>query len=80
MKYGDYLYKALNDAKVNKKDFIAACDTSYVATALRNVLKDELEQAKSSRVSDYDQANWPFYQAHNNGKIEALTKLLDLMS
>lgn len=80
MKYGEALYAALNDPKANKKDFIAACDTSYVVKAVRDVLKNELEQAKASRETDYDKANWAFYQAHNNGKVEALTKLLDLLS
>lgn len=80
MRYGSALYDALNNPKVDKTAFVAALQDSHLTTALKNYLKLELERAQSSLKTDYDKAGWPFYQAHKNGEVDTLKKLLDLLS
>jgi hypothetical protein len=37
------------------------------------------KRLKTDKVSDYDKASWPFYQADNNGYNRALQEVLKLI-
>lgn len=81
MKYAKKLYALVKDeAKIEELDFVVQANTSVVITALVKHLENELEQARSTPVKDYDNASWAYYQAHKNGEVETIKKLLDLLS
>lgn len=80
MKYGDTLYAALSDPKVDKAAFKAELASSNVVRALKNELQNRTTALLSTSHKDYDKASWSHYQAHKNGEVDILKQLLDLLS
>jgi len=52
------------------------------AAPVLDVLVKMLEQRRETyamKASDYDVAAWPYYQAHRNGQMEELDRLIKLI-
>jgi len=46
---------------------------------MKKVIENKLRNLFMTKEADYDKASWAYYQAHKNGKIQALTELMQIL-
>lgn len=67
----------------NEKDRATRKGLVLSSTPILEVLKAMLERRKEEvqkvRDEDYNVAGWPYLQAHRNGKMEELDRLINLL-
>lgn len=80
MKYLTKLHGSSDNKKLSTEEYRALVEDSPLLSSLRNILTEELEALEKTSKGDYDKAGWPFYQAHKNGEVEHIRKLLELLS
>jgi len=46
---------------------------------IKKVIENKIRNLYTTKEADYDKASWAYYQAHKNGKIQALTELMQIL-
>lgn len=69
--------KGTEDTEARKNLVLAS---SNILEVLEAMLKEDLEGARKSLKTDYDNPSWSHLQAHKNGEMGVLTKYIELIN
>lgn len=73
-------FKICNDESEREELQELLSNNSVIVTKLKEIIESELSASQVSVRSDYDKPSWAYYQAHKNGEIDMLNKILNILT
>lgn len=74
----EWYFRCGNDAeRANRKGLVDS--STPVLALLKDMASKRKEDLQNVRESDYDTGEWAYLQAHRNGRIEELDRLIKLI-